>query len=228
MKLQQRDHGFTLIELMISITILSLLLFTGTYSYSMMAERWNKELGQFSKLQKNAKHLSVLQGVLEGVNSLVVIDNEKEPSFFFIGGEDSLLAVSRSGLFSNEYPEIFRLTSVNKENGLIDLVYQSLSTENFLLLGTEQEINFEKKLILFKNLDKVNFSYLGWPSLTHKINASENKTKQQWFSHYSGIDNQLMPQQLSVTLTKRGKSLTIPIILEQKPERWLRYYREEE
>jgi prepilin-type N-terminal cleavage/methylation domain-containing protein len=52
-----KAKGFTLIELMISMTILSLLLFTGSYTYSLMSQRWNKELGEFSHSAKQAKHL---------------------------------------------------------------------------------------------------------------------------------------------------------------------------
>ena len=222
-----KPQGFTLIELMISISILSLLLFTGSYSYSLMSERWSKELGQFSQSAKTTKNLENLQRLLEGVHSFVLKDRQKKPSFFFIGGEDSLLASSRSGLFSGDFPELFRLTAIKKENSLVDLIYQSASSQNVLLIDTEQSIDFTNKIILFKDLDAVSFQYFGWSSLRQKLDASENNLKPQWFSHYSGIDNQLMPQLLAVTLTFQGNSLTFYAHLEQRPERWLSFYLED-
>jgi len=220
-------NGFTLIELMIAISILTLLLFTGAYSYSLMSERWNKELGQFSSTAKTAKHLELLQRLAEGVQPYVVVDDKKKPLLFFIGNKTSLLAVSRAGLFSDEFPEIFRLTTVEKENGKVDFIYQSASTKNILLTGTNQELTFDKKLVLFSDLDKVMFSYYGWTHLYIKNSIETNVKKPQWFERYSGIDNQLMPEKYMITLIKEGASLTIPITLEANPERWLApYYKE--
>ncbi|PHS21100.1 MAG: hypothetical protein COA85_13375 [Robiginitomaculum sp.] len=225
---RNRQQGFTLIELMISISILSMLLFTGSYAYSLMSTRWNKELGHFSVSAKNTKNLEVLQRLLEGVQSFVVVDNKKVPSFFFIGDNTSLLAVSRAGLFSGKYPEIFRLTTIEKPNGLVDLVYQSASTENVLLTGTEQSIDFTKKLTLFSNLDSVSFNYFGWSHLYEKnalVSEKKYKNKKpQWFERFSGIDNEIMPEKFNITLYKKEKSLVIPIKLEAKPERWLAPY----
>jgi prepilin-type N-terminal cleavage/methylation domain-containing protein len=219
-----QNKGFTLIELMISISILSLLLFTGSYSYSLMSERWNKELGQFASSAKNYKHLELVQRLLEGVQPYVVVDNKKKPSFFFIGDNNSLLAVSRSGIFSGEYPEIFRLSTINKTNGKVDLIYQSASTESILLKGTEQSINFTHQLVLFSNLDNIQFNYYGWSHLYEKNAVDKKNKKAQWFERFSGIDNQIMPEKYSVTLTKSGQGLSIPIQLEAKPERWLSPY----
>jgi len=223
-KSNNQNKGFTLIELMISISILTMLLFTGTYSYSLMSDRWNKELGQFSHSAKEAKHLALLQSLLEGVQPFVVVDKEKKPSFFFIGDNTSLLAISRAGFFNTPFPEIFRLTTVEKENGKVDLVYQSISTESFLLTGTEQNINFSKQIILFSDLDKVSFRYYGWSHLTEKTSIEFPKKKPQWFQRFSGIDKQLMPQQYQLTLIKSDQRLSIPVTLELKPERWLSPY----
>jgi len=221
------NSGFTLIELMIAITILSLLLFTGSYSYSLMSERWNKELGQFSASAKNSKHLELLQRLLEGVQPYVVVDKNKKPSFFFIGDKTSLLGVSRTGLFETEYPVIFRLTTVDKGNGKVDLMYQSASTENILLLGTDQNIEFSKQLTLFNDIEGVEFSYFGWPHLYEKNSETKNMANHRWYQRYSGIDNQLMPESFQISLTKEQQLLTIPVLLEAKPERWLAPYFEE-
>lgn len=220
------NAGFTLIELMIAISILTLLLFTGAYSYSLMSERWNKELGQFSNTAKTAKHLELLQRLVEGVQPYVVVDDKKMPSLFFIGHKTSLLAVSRAGLFSGEYPEIFRLTTVEKENGKVDFIYQSASTKNSLLTGTNQEIVFNKKLVLFSDLDQVTFSYYGWSHLYVKNSDDINKKMPLWYNQYSGIDNQLMPEKYNITLIKEGASLIIPVTLEANPEHWLAPYYE--
>jgi len=226
-KFKNIQNGFTLIELLISISILSLLLFTGSYSYSMLSERWHKELGQFSKTFKSAKHLENFQRLLEGIHSFVVVDKNKEPAFLFVGGQDSLLAVSRASFYGDDYPEVFRLSSLPQENGLVDLVYQSTSTKNILLLETEQNIEFSKTQVIFEGIDNIKFNYFGWNHSLDKYKETQNKVTPQWFSTYSGLDKQLMPQQILVTLTIKGESLSFPIHLEKRPERWFRHYRED-
>jgi hypothetical protein len=158
------------------------------------------------------------------VQPYVVLDNKKTPSLFFIGAQSSLLAVSRAGIISGEFPEIFRLSSLEKENGLFDLIYQAKSTEQFLLLGTEQTINFDKQLTLFTDLDRINFNYFGWSSLNVKSNNNASGAKAQWYERFSGIDNQLIPEKFSIELIKNKQVLAFPVDLEDNSERWLSPY----
>ena len=215
---QKSNKGFTLIELMIAISILSLLLFTGSYSYSLMSTRWNKELGNFAQIAKQAKNQQLLQNLLTGIQTFIITDKNQRPAFFFIGDKTSLLAVSRSGLYSDKYPEIFRLTATEKENGLFNLVYQSSSTENVLLLATEQEINFTQQLTLFSNLTSVSFAYLGWSHFNEKTANGEIIKPASWFERFSGIDNQLMPTKMLVTLTIDDSAFTLPVELDKESE----------
>lgn len=220
----KKNYGFTLIELMIAISILSLLLFTGSYSYSIISERWNKELGNYSKSSNDIKNLERTQRLLEGIQPFVVVDSKSKPSFFFIGDKDSLLAVSRAGLFSNEFPEVFRFTSIKNKNNLFDLVYQSRSTEGFLLLGTEQSIEFTNQITLFENLDSIVFNYFGWSSITVKNFSSNEGQQPKWFDKFSGIDNQLMPDKIIISLVREESTLSFPIFLESDSEHWLSPY----
>ncbi len=225
----KKRHGFTLIELLISIAILSMLLLTGTYSYSLMSSRWTKELGEFNLSSSQAKNLDLFHHVITGTKSFIVTDNAKKPAFFFIGKPDSLLAVSNSGLFSGHFPEIYRLTTVKNEMGLYDLVYQAESTENTLLTSTEQVISFSRKIKLFENLDAVSISYYGWPHYYEKTKSIDDAeggavSRAKWFDVFSGIDNQIMPEKLLITLTKANKELVIPVQLDHDSQRLLSPY----
>ena len=85
--MKSKNSGFTLIELLIAVSILSALLFTGTYVYQMLAVRWDKELGQFDNSAQTAKHFSLLNDLLRGVHPFIILDEHldyKKPTFFFI------------------------------------------------------------------------------------------------------------------------------------------------
>ncbi|GHF80855.1 prepilin-type N-terminal cleavage/methylation domain-containing protein [Thalassotalea marina] len=223
----KNQSGFTLVELMISLAILSLLLVTGSYSYSMMSERWNKELGHFEQTISMGKKFDILSHLLEGVYPHVVVDSNNEPSFFFIGGEDSLLAVSHYSLDNDGYPTVFRLTSIERSSGKFELVLQTVSTKNFLLVGTAQKIRFDRTIKLFEQLDKISLTYFGWTHLFDKNSTSVNALNRRWHSTYSGINSKLVPESLIVRLELMNKVWQYPVQFQPNPERLLApYYKE--
>lgn len=222
-----RNSGFTLIELLIAVAILSALLFTGTYAYQLMAARWDKDLGHFNRTTAVTKNINLLHDLLRGVQPFIVVENKPStntPAFFFIGFEDSLLSVSRSGLFSQNYPEIFRLTTVRKESGLYDLVYQSASTKQVLLLSPLQNIQFAQTITLFENVQEVNFSYFGWEDYMEYANSSETLTPASWRNKYSGIDQQLLPLQMKVELKIDDKYTSFNVNFDRRTLRYLSPY----
>jgi len=226
----KKDSGFTLIELMIAISILSLLLYTGSYMYSTLSSRWDRELGEFNQHFEQSRSLILLQELLSGVMPFVIRDNQQAdmPTMFFVGREDSLLAVSRGGIVSTQYPEIFRLTALPTDTNKFDLVYQAASTKNVLLLNTQQEIDFEQRFSLIKNADKIEFRYFGWPSYQIKNQGTEenvNEAEQtRWFSDYSGVDNHLNPEKIEVLVTIGQQTATFAVTLDDSSQRFLEHY----
>ena len=100
-------------------------------------QAWLNILPPINQSAKQAKNLILTKNLLQGIHPFIIINKQarvEKPAFFFIGSNNSLLSVSRAGLFNQKYPEIFRIKALEKENGLFDLVYQSSSTKNILLL----------------------------------------------------------------------------------------------
>ncbi|AXQ99086.1 prepilin-type N-terminal cleavage/methylation domain-containing protein [Pseudoalteromonas piscicida] len=77
-----KQKGFTLVELLISITLLSLVMATGTFAYFQFASRWDKELGDFQQQARTAKVVAQLEQVLKGsFPMLLEIKRGSPPSF---------------------------------------------------------------------------------------------------------------------------------------------------
>lgn len=202
----RKQQGFTLIELLISVTLLSLLMFTGNYVYMQLASRWNKELGSFEQNAAQTKAVYLLQNTLNGIEPYLIKNNKGRPEMFFVGGNNSLLAISKVGLLDTQNPEIFRLTAVQNPQGKYDLVYQAISGSELLLINTEQNIEFTQQKTLLTNLDEVNISYFGWQNLD-EMSIGEPQFKAQWQNTYSGIEQQLTPQKIQITLIKNQQPL---------------------
>jgi len=223
----QHSKGFTLVELLISLSILSMLMFTGSYVYSTISNRWDKELGEFNSHFSEARGLILLDKLINGVMPFVIRSHSSGlPTMFFVGKADSLLAVSHSGIINTDYPEIFRLTVIKNKIDKFDLVYQAISSRKILLLETEQSINFEKSIILMKNLDAASFEYYGWPDFNTKVNSNFDPIAMhlKWYSEYSGLENNLNPEVLKLKLEKAGKKVDIVASLNMNSEKLFQYY----
>jgi prepilin-type N-terminal cleavage/methylation domain-containing protein len=221
------SRGFTLIELMIAVSLLSLLVLTGTLMYRQLAERWDTQLDGFEETQELSRNFAVISQLLRGVQPHVVRDQGQaveKPAFLFVGFEDSVLAISRNGLFNDDYPEIFRLSSRRNESGKFDLLYQSVSTQNLLVLTAQQAIDFEHEIVLVKDLDAVSFDYLGWAGYVERSNIAETLLAPSWSSNFSGVDRQLMPIEMRLFISQGGRQMRFTAPLDHSSLRWLTPY----
>ena len=225
------SRGFTLIELLITIFILSALLFTGTFSYRMLANRWDKQLSHFEYSQAFTKQVSLLSSISKGIAPIIILDKTQtatNPAFFFVGFNNSLLSVTRSGLFSGKFPEIFRLTVQEQENGKLALIYQAVSTENILLITAQQEITFTHEVTLLNNIEQISFSYLGYDGVIARNEAMERLIEPTWRNQFSGIDNQQLPVKMEIVIKSEKKALTIQVPFDQKSLRYLTPYQDQQ
>jgi len=220
------QHGFTLIELLIVTTILSLLMFTGSYTYSLFTNKWQSELGQFANSNQRTMGFHRLQTLLTNISPQIILTDDNQPAFYFVGTADSLLAITHDGLFSQSSTEAFLLSSIKTEDGKFKLLYQAKSLADTTILNESQEIEFKQQLILAEQMDDIKFQYFGWSSFQDKKRpVTENFTEQsKWFTSYSGIDRQLTPEKIEVKLTQGENNITFVIRLDANAERWLTPY----
>lgn len=223
---KSNQQGFTLIELLIVTTILSLLMFTGSYSYSLFTNKWQNELGHFDQSNRSTMGFFRLQTLLTNISPHVILTDDNQPAFFFIGASDSLLAITHDGLFAQNAPEVFRLSAIKTPEGKFKLLYQAKSLIDTTVLTESQSIEFTQQLILAEQLDNITFQYFGWSSFAEKNGRSFDNLigEHQWYNRYSGIDQQLTPEVIQVQLTQDEKIITFTIHLDEKPERWLSPY----
>ena len=226
-----KSRGFTLIELMIAISILSLLMFTGTYAYQLFMSQAEKSLGTFEVTAVEMKNFSLLQDLVIGIQPYIIWEKNHEsrkPTFFFEGHEHSLLSISHSGIYSTDNLEIFRLSAQAKENGKTDLIVQTLSSDNLLLLDSEQELLFENELVLFRNLDTVEFSYYGWNHFMEESEAIESNKDANpiWHNQYSGLAAQMIPEIVKIIIKVENKESEFIIDVDKNSLHYLTPYLE--
>lgn len=224
-----KQKGFTLIELMIATAILSGLLFLGSFTYQMLAGRWQQELGDFQQTLETTKSFNLLNGALTAIQPYIVLDESSnssnyDPGFLFIGKENRLFAITKQGLFNQQYPEVFRLIVEQTDEGKFNLIYQGMSTKGVAVVTAQQSITFTQQITLLSDFDEIKFNYLGWDGFVARSEGIQNDLSPTWRSEFSGLDNQLLPDQMALLLKKDGKDLLFTVSFDAKSLRYLTPY----
>lgn len=228
--MKAKNSGFTLIELMIATTILSGLLFLGSFTYQMLAQRWTKELGEFQNTLETTKSFNLLNATLAAVQPYIVLDegdgNSKnyKPGFLFVGRENRLFSVTKQGLFNQNYPEVFRLIVEKNTENKYNLIYQGASTKQEALVTAQQSITFTQQITLLSDFDEIKFNYFGWDGLAARNEGVQNGLEPTWRSTFSGLDNQLLPEQIAIFLKKDDKDLLFTVAFDAKSSRYIAPY----
>lgn len=225
MALPKSNSGFTLIELLIAVVLVSMLMLTGYYAYSVVVSSWQSKVDRFDKGFAHVRTSRLMESVLSGLMPWVIRRGvDQQPVFFFVGGNDRILGVTRNGIFSKDWPEIFRLSTIVDQDGKQSLIYQAVSTEEVLLLTSDQDFVFSHQLIIANELEEVNFEYFGWRGLEDRNRSA----RMVWQDDFSGLDQQLMPYHVKLSWTEIGlKQQTLRVELPYDLSRYLIPYSED-
>jgi prepilin-type N-terminal cleavage/methylation domain-containing protein len=224
-----KQTGFTLIELLISVTLLALLMLVGTFSYSIFTNKWQDELGQFSKANQQATNFQRIQTILNNISPLTVRKNNGQPGFFLVGTKTSLLGITYKGLFAIDKPEAFRLVVLKDDQQKFSLLYQAMPLDDAAIVSAEQDIVFTEDMRLLADFDDISLRYLGWPHFTDQdsVANTSNITAPVWSATYSALDSQIMPERIELNLKKGEREMTFVIALSFNAARWMSPYWDE-
>ena len=181
-------HGFTLLELLVSITILSLII---TISYSalrMGTKSWDASIAKIEKNTNKRSAIALLKNKIEHIYPIVWEVNAKK-SLAFQGSEESMqfIAPSPQGREFGEYFEYMFVINKGLSETTLELYYEPHypGSDEFLV-----NRNSPYREILAK-LKDAKFSYFGKP---------DNNSQEEWFDEWEN-DFSLMPSAVEIKLT---------------------------
>lgn len=229
-----KAKGFSLIELLISLAILSMLLLLGNFSYSLLAERWNRDLGNFNDQVAVFRSLDLVERLLVGIDDYVVLAPDGSlsgatPTFLFVGEEDNLVAVTSNPLFCNSCSELFKLEIVDNLNSETKaLILHTYALEGVPITSVNQSFEYERSFVLLDDIVDAKFLYYGYAGLSEKLQQIREAvaTSKAWTSAYSGVDEQLLPEIVLLKLTFEDGEFILQGELNQSTELKLDRYRE--
>lgn len=194
--------GFTLIEVLIAMLLLSIVMFIGSLSFSVFSQRWQKDMGDFTQQAEQAKKLFLLQRTLQGISNYFVLDPKKEPVYFFLGSSTHLVFVTNRPIFASEGQALVRLTVLPLEGGQQQLVYQETDFMETPLYNLEHLPEPKQSLILL-TAENIRFNYFGWATMLDKASFYEGEgTQPIWQDEYLAQKTATLPYAINLSWGK--------------------------
>jgi len=207
------NQGFTLVEMLVSMVLLSMVLLIASNAYSLFSDRWNGRLGHFNQSVVQAKQLILVQEALKSIVSYVVTNDKEQAKLYFEGNQNGFVAVTLRSLFSPESAAVMRLQVTQNPDFTYTLSYQESAMTEQLLISAKQALNFSEPIVLFDNLIEINFQYFGWLSTQSKYWAIDSLTPQPeppiWFNEYNSLVTNLQPEQIKVTFKNKQGNFSL-------------------
>jgi prepilin-type N-terminal cleavage/methylation domain-containing protein len=199
---RSRVAGFTLLELLISITILGLVIGIASFSFSLFTRHWEGPRSGFERASGQAQRLDLLQRALTAALPWVVRDNDGRLGFYFLGREEGLTLVTASPIYTVGAPAVIRVFREPEDGGGYRLVYEEASLAETLLRDGSQTLPFRYRLIVLEGVRDLSFRYFGWESLQSRLQADEGEVVQspRWWPDYDGLTRVEQPQRVGMRL----------------------------
>ena len=184
------ERGFTLLEMLVTISLLTMIILVGTSSYGLVAQRWDGQIGKFDKRIQDARDLMLVQDVLEAMVPYMVYGNDNKPGIFFEGNRNGFVGVSTKSIFNKNYHSIFRLSVIQRADLAYDVLYEESPMVSDVLRSTRENVLFSERLVMFSAVKDPSFEYFGWSSVQDKfgVEGSIPPKPAQWLSSYNAMD----------------------------------------
>lgn len=197
-----KAKGFTLIEVLLAMILLSIVMYIGSLSFSVFSERWRKDLGGFNTDVSEARKLLLLRQVLHGAANYLVRDQQNRAVYLFAGEAGQLVFVTNNPLFQPEAQALVRLTVRTLPDGQQQLLYSESSFATTPLFTNTPLPAPEKTLVLLQS-ENIRFNYFGWDSFAARSRFIEySEGELQWQTQYDAAAIGVLPHAVNLIWNK--------------------------
>jgi prepilin-type N-terminal cleavage/methylation domain-containing protein len=195
------QRGFSLLEMLVAIVVLSIVIGISTFAYSIFIRQWDGHLGRFDEAQAQYQRLEWLATALEDTLPYVVRDEQDQPGFYFLGRDEGLTLVTMSPIFAVGEPALVRVFREPDEDGTWKLVYEEAPFAGTLLARSDQRMEFRHRLVVARDLTKPVFRYFGWANIGSRLTIDDAFGGQQyWFDEYDGLVRRYHPEKIELRI----------------------------
>jgi prepilin-type N-terminal cleavage/methylation domain-containing protein len=212
------DHGFSLIELLLSTAILSLLIGLATFSFALFSEKWVTIGNSSTQGLSELRRISLLDDSLRAVIPWKFGDDVSS-GYYFLGDAEGFTAMTERPIFFRNGLAVIRVLAERESTGgRWRLVYEEASASELVAIRPDTNLPFNRRLVISSGLRDLYFEYLGWNSLADRYIPAEigNTVEPAWISNFDGIARQHHP----VAIRLNVDSNAIVISQADRVEEW--------
>lgn len=204
--------GFSLLEMLVAIVVLSIVIGISTYAYSMFVRQWDGHLGRFDEAQSQYQRLEWLAAALHDTLPYLVRDENDATGFYFLGRDEGLTLVTMSPIFGIGEPALIRVFREPEEDGAWRLVYEEAPFAGTLLARADQRMVFRHRLVIARGLPQPRFRYFGWADSSTRLSTEELEgVDRKWFEEYDGLQRRYHPEKIELRLGKDAAVFDVPV-----------------
>ena len=189
-------RGFTLIEMLVSLVILTSIMLLSSQAYRFFVTQLNQRQDDFTQLSDQFKRMTWLQNQLAAVDMYYVTATDGSLQLYFKGSKDSIIWISATSVTQ---PGTAALSAIGLQDE--QLSYCEMRLDELLLKQDDVTLsqlcqNFSLSIM---SASELSIAYFGWPDLnaqlshdasTPKINAV---TGPEWFSKFDAAETATLP-----------------------------------
>ncbi|MGQ4276504.1 PulJ/GspJ family protein [Pseudidiomarina sp. E22-M8] len=218
--------GFTLVETLIAMVLLSLLMISGALAYDYFSQNWQRNKGIAESSGERHHLTSLVQKVTWNTFSKAVYGDNDRLGFYFLGRQEGFTAVSHTSVQNPDAAAVYRLFREPNDDGGFRLVYEEAVLNNVYLAADSQQLPFNFRRILYDNVGRVEFRYYGYESLRQRNDTVSAEGPEQyslmWFEEFDGMQRVLHPQAIAIDLNGFRWLIEVPDAVESTLSRYTR------
>ncbi|MFH4665286.1 prepilin-type N-terminal cleavage/methylation domain-containing protein [Vibrio cidicii] len=201
-----RVRGFTLIEMLVAMVLLSATVMIATSGYRQYISGSRTFV---SKYKEDVKQHQVKALVRERLEHSLLYYSKKSSNFYskevfpyWYGDKNQIQAVTSSSLSMPENSALYRLFLKDDR-----VVYCEENIDKSIpIMHLQPTMNCFDEVIVAEKVSNMQISYFGWPNIMDMILAQNRDISlgvaqaRRWMDKYYGLDTQLMPDWMKVTI----------------------------
>tara|TARA_B110000208_G_scaffold191706_1_gene259683 strand:+ start:481 stop:1212 length:732 start_codon:yes stop_codon:yes gene_type:complete len=213
-----KTFGFSLIELLVSMALLSSVILIGSSAFRLFGQVWSGQLGNFDSRVEVARNSMLVQDVLDSLVPYVVYDELERPIIFFEGNRNGFIGVSSKSIYSPDSFSVPRFSVKQNRDLSFDVLFEEWAMSESVLISTQTQIDFSQPIILFKSVSSPLFEYFVQPVASGRESEFLTLSPARWVDGYNSSRSLGPPLKVRLTFdTKEGPYIIYSILSEQRP-----------